>query len=209
MSSDLDDSPPLEPQTTTELVGPEKFSAGLTAQPVQSSARLTELTKPFVESLEAGDKERGTKLAQMFKRYLEVHDSNATLRLNLKQVQFIYQQKLADYATSQGLVREMLDKLKPDKRMFQDRLDRLVELEGLFAKQVKMLHRMMLDTAEEIRKTEFGDETHVHIAVFQLAWNGIKGAINRRLHGKPEMQLLMDDLRNLAKSIGVYRRAGG
>ena len=196
---------PAMPSETMEVLPPEERTyENLTKRSRDASARIAEINKPYVDALRQADLARHASMADRFNQLLEFFDSNEALRSAEMKACFALERLCEKEAAQDPNLDKLEEALKPGVNSYDKRFERFKAFREHQSKMRKEATANMLKIMQERRRTEFCDENHMHLAGFHYVWTMMKGALNRRLQGRPELQLLLDDMRKIADGLDVY-----
>lgn len=171
--------------------------------PVENVDQTQAITKPFEESLKKMDAAKGTKLTQVFRDCMKIHNSNAMLRANMQQIQIVLQEQLNQWSMIREQLGPAMKDMKPGSKKYTETMKGYLELCDKTTKLALDAAKAIKDIKKEIRLTEMGDQYHYHVSTILTFMSGVTALLFKELQTSPQLDSIMKGMNNLAKMFRI------
>lgn len=147
------------------------------------------ITKPFEDSLQQLDQERGWSMTEIWRDCRRMHDENAMLRQNLLQLEVVWQEEMAQWSSTRKIITDALKESHKTEagHLDTEALKNILALNETVTKTISRLNSAIKDLRKEIRQSEFQSRFFFHVNDIQQFMMGLTAIMGKYI---PQEQLV-------------------
>ena len=155
--------------------------------------------KQFEKTLLELDEKRDWNLSQVWKECVKLHDDNAVLRLNLDQLQVMWQEKASDLMRVKDRIAEHMDTVSTGDEDFLGKMKTSQAVVDNSLRAIGSITTTIVNVNKEIRASEFQSKFYFHVNLVQQFMAGMTGILFKHLQSTDKLDAILADMKQLSK----------